>query len=147
MFSVNDGTAVAVRRSWLVPSPIWPVPFLPQQYNDPSAMTAHEWPPPAEICATLPSVSSSERLKALTKTKTLTATGVCRWLVVLSPSWPKLFWPQQRAVPSATTAQVWKSPPAIPPVLVRPITVSGSDCELVVPSPSSPAPLPPQQRA
>ena len=36
-----------------------------------------------------------------------TATGLSRFVVVPSPSWPERLSPQQRTVPSARSAQVW----------------------------------------
>ena len=68
--------------------------------------------------------------------------------MVPSPSWPWRFWPQQYAVRSERTAQVWTAPAVTlmagpgrarkPPV--------GDERSSVVPSPSWPKALSPQQR-
>ncbi len=65
------------------------------------------------------------------------------------PSWPKLFAPQQRAVPSIRTAHVWLEPAAMPttPTSVEPLGLStgtGLERGVWVPSPSWPEPLAPQ---
>src|SRR5437870_1511420 len=74
-----------------------------------------------------------------------TLTGVDRFVVVPSPSWPWMLSPQQRTVP-ATSAQVSSRPAAIAAAFVRPETLTGVGRLVVVPSPSSPEPLSPQQR-
>jgi hypothetical protein len=77
-----------------------------------------------------------------------TATGVLLLLVVPSPSWPTLFRPQHRTVPSASSAQVWSSAAAIWACLSgRPVTVTGTLLLLVVPLPSCPQLFSPQHQA
>jgi hypothetical protein len=44
---------------------------------------------------------------AVAPLRPLTATGVRRCVMLLSPSWPLLLKPQQRTAPPATRAQVW----------------------------------------
>ena len=46
-----------------------------------------------------------------------TSTGVDRFSVVPSPSWPKMLFPQHFAVPSVARAQMWPVPPE-PPALI-----------------------------
>jgi hypothetical protein len=82
-----------------------------------------------------------------------TVTGTDLLVVVPSPSRPEPLFPQPRAVESARTAQVWFEtaemwviPDNVVPALVF-TTVTGTDLLVVVPSPSWPAPLNPQQRA
>src|SRR5436190_16979233 len=74
---------------------------------------------------------------------------VGRFIVVPSPSWPEVLPPQQRTPPVTITAQVWTMPT---PTRATPVSTSadGTADVLVwppwVPLPSSPLPLPPQQR-
>ena len=58
----------------VVPSPSWPLTFLPQQFTLPSVSRAHEWYEPVEM---LVAVVMPE-----------TSTGVLLEVVVPSPSWP-----------------------------------------------------------
>src|SRR2546425_446730 len=76
-----------------------------------------------------------------------TRTGVNRPVVVPSPSWPLPLAPQQYAAPAAVTPQVWAAP-AVTAAKLTPAgacTSTGLDRSVVVPSPSWPLPLPPQQ--
>src|SRR6185369_10930724 len=127
----------------LLPSPSWPMLLSPQHATVLSARTAHVWSAPTAIsrAVTLPAIPD-------------TARGVLLSSVVPSPSWPKLLLPQQRAVPSARIAQVWSNPVrsltvpvSIATALSRPLTATGVRRSVVVPSPSSPWPFEPQQRA
>ena len=64
-----------------MPSPSWPSASLPQHLTAPPPVSAQVWEPPAVIAPTpLP--------------RPLTATGVRRFVVVPSPSWPKMLLPQ-----------------------------------------------------
>src|SRR6476661_2658918 len=82
-----------------------------------------------------------------------TTTGSSRLVVVPSPSTPLALSPQQRAVASFIRAHVCGSPRAIwvmpvsGPVPAGFLTTTGSSRLVVVPSPSFPLPLLPQQRA
>src|SRR5437764_7903932 len=61
------------------------------------------------------------------------------------PSCPSLLKPQQRRLPSASSAHVCDvAPPAT--TFARPATGAGVERVVVVPSPSWPSRLPPQQR-
>ena len=44
---------------------------------------------------------------AMASLRPSTVTGICRVSLVPSPIWPRALFPQQRAVPSFTSAQVW----------------------------------------
>ena len=82
-----------------------------------------------------------------------TATGVERKFPVPelpSPSWPNGSFPQQAAVPLLRTAHVCKNAASIiTPLMLPPppVTTCGVLLPEVVPVPSWPAPLFPQQRA
>src|SRR5438477_294796 len=62
-----------------------------------------------------------------------------------SPSWPRLFAPQQYAAPVVVRAQVWSRPGLIWENVNPPVTPTGTDLAVVDPSPSSPQGFPPQQ--
>jgi hypothetical protein len=85
-----------VTRDTLVPSPICPAWFEPQQCSVPFDLRAH----------VLPGPTATEAQSVATPT----ATGVVRELVVPSPSWPTEFQPQHEIVPSVLRAQVWYEP-------------------------------------
>ena len=69
----------------------------------------------------------------------LTATGVSRFAVVPSPSWPRLFNPQHCTTPLLVSAQVWLPPAATATTpLASPLTVTGVNRGVVVPSPNWP---------
>src|SRR5688500_19323003 len=101
----------------MVPSPRWPLPLAPQQVAVPKASSAQVWLPPATMAATL--VRGVLGLA-------MTATGTSRSELVPSPSAPVLLpAPQHRAVPSASTAQVWAPPAVIATALLTPLAVTG----------------------
>src|SRR5262249_29885640 len=81
---------------------------------------------------------------AVTPVRPGTTTGVFRSLITPAPSIAA--WPQQRTVPSPSSAQVWVEPVTICATFVRPVTVTGEVRSVNVPSPSSPHKLAPQQR-
>ncbi|MFO0755352.1 MAG: hypothetical protein U0359_02605 [Byssovorax sp.] len=56
----------------------------------------------------------------------VTATGVVRWVVVPSPSWPLVFSPQHFTVPPWMSAHAKASPVATLVTLLRPETSVGS---------------------
>jgi hypothetical protein len=61
--------------------------------------------------------------------KPWTATGVLRSVVVPSPSWPRLLYPQHTASPAFMTAQLFLSPTAIDVAPIEmPDTPIGSSC-------------------
>ena len=66
----------------------------------------------------------------------VTATGVVELMTVPLPSWPELLSPQHRTVPSASSAQELPASPATLDAVVIPLTVTGPDQLLAVPSPS-----------
>ena len=76
-----------------------------------------------------------------------TVTGVVELVVVPSPSCPKSLPPQQRAVPSASSAHVCIHPAVMATAPVRPDTTTGVVELVAVPSPSCPESLPPQHLA
>ena len=66
----------------------------------------------------------------------LTRTGADRLVVLPSPSSPLELVPQQRAVPSARTAQLWTEPVASATAWLRPVTTTGDSLTVVLPSPT-----------
>src|SRR5688572_6778336 len=98
------------------PLPRAPCAPTPQQYASPSAVKPH--------------VPSPAAVREANFTVVTTAAGAARcvveiWPVVLSPSWPALFPPQQYAVPSAVSAQVLRSAPAMRVKARPPCTATG----------------------
>jgi len=90
--SVIPLTAVGVGRFVLLPSPICPLEFAPQQRMVPSTRNAHVCSPPAAMAAV--------------SVIPLTAVGVGRFVLLPSPICPLEFAPQQRMVPSTRNAHV-----------------------------------------
>src|SRR5438093_8244302 len=80
----------------------------------------------------------------------VTVTGVGLAVVVPSPSWTLPLFPQHFTLPPVVMAQVWTEPKpaeiAATP-LERPVTSTGVELGVVVPSPSSPTRLFPQHLA
>ena len=66
-----------------------------------------------------------------------TVTGVEESVVVPSPSWPKVLFPQHCTVASARSAQLW-SVPARAVAVVSPVTGTGVKESVVVPFPNWP---------
>src|SRR5262249_42869463 len=85
LFTPCAATALALLA--VVPLPSWPRLLSPQQATVPSLRTAQVWAVPGATATALgrPAMPT-------------TATGVWRSVVVLSPSCPELFFPQQRAL-------------------------------------------------
>jgi len=120
----------------VVPSPNWPDEFRPQQYTVPLVASPHVYP------------LRAARLENFSPSVAVTATGVYRSVVVPSPTCPYEFHPQQSAVPSVVTPQVWASPPAVMLVnTLPPLTATGIALSAVVPSPRIPEKFFPQQYA
>ena len=127
----RTGTLAWPRRGTLVPiSPYW---FLPQHMAVPVAVSAHACVSPMEIALTL-------------LDRPTTSTGVALSTAVPLPSWPPSLAPQHLTPPPAVTTQVLMPPAAIattgPP---RPTTSTGVRLPAVVPLPSWPERLRPQQ--
>ena len=117
-------------RRVVVPSPIWPHPFSPQQATEPSSSIAHVcvWPDVIDT-AVLP----APRLAVWV--------GACRSVVVPSPTRPNTLCPQQATEPSSSIAHVcWKPAEIATAVLPAPrLAVWVGTCRsVVVPSPSLP---------
>ena len=74
----------------------------------------------------------------------LTLTGTLEPLVVPSPNWPKMLFPQHLTAPPESSAQVWSPPAEIAIAPVRPVTLTGTFESVVVPLPNSPTTLYPQ---
>jgi hypothetical protein len=70
-------TSTGVELSVLVPSPSWPLKFLPQHFIAPPVSRAHEWSPAWPFRARLVAVEIPD-----------TSTAVVLSVVVPSPSWP-----------------------------------------------------------
>src|SRR5438552_3445006 len=101
--------------------------------------------------AVTPQVSATPPVTAakLTPGGACTSTGL-DWLVLVAfPGWrrPFPFPPQRSALRAAVTPQVWKSPPVTAAKLTPAgaCTSTGLDRFVIVPSPSWPLPLAPQQ--
>src|SRR5205823_8789085 len=113
-----------------------PLDWDPQQYPVPDVVTPHVCSPSAEIEANA--------------SPPATATGPAWLLVVPSPSCPTEFNPQQYAAPVVRTPQVCSSPALMVLNVSDPNTPVGTDlCDVLplVPSPSVPKKLAPQQYA
>ena len=83
----------------------------------------------------------------LTPAGATTSTGVNSWVVVPSPNWPLPLKPQQYAAPAAVTPQVWRKR-ALTAAKLTPAgaaTSTGFNSPVVLPSPSCPLALRPQQ--
>ncbi len=89
---VSPVTCVGAFRFVVVPSPSHPALLYPQHLTAPVTSSAHECALPV-VMAVTPSVSP------------LTCVGVFRLVVVLSPTCPRLFRPQQFAAPVTSNAQ------------------------------------------
>ena len=127
-------TATGTLRRVVVPSPSWPLLLKPQHSTAPACVSAQVWYEPMFTAATpLP--------------RPVTATG--RELLALAPcpSWPEVPRPQHTRPRLAVMAQLIspKASSAMTPAS-RPTTSTGKVLEVVVPSPSWPEKLPPQQR-
>src|SRR5436190_3245756 len=94
----KDVTCVGDGRFVVVPSPIWPLEFLPQVHRVPSLFNAIEWSAPAAMAITLLSV--------------VTWTGLVRCMVVPSPICPLVLPPQLHTVPSFFKASECTDPAA-----------------------------------
>ena len=80
----------------------------------------------------------------------LTTTGVDALVVVPLPNWPSALLPQHFAAAFANNAHEWLSPAEIAtprPPKARPLTTTGIDELVVVPSPNWPSPSLPQHLA
>src|SRR5207249_1134607 len=75
---------------------------------------------------------------ATTPLSPLTATGVVLLMVVPSPNWPAVLFPQALTVPSASNTRLWVLPAAMATTPLSPLTVSGVALFMVVPSPNWP---------
>src|SRR5207249_4229317 len=124
----------------VVPSPSWPLLLSPQQYAAPTVV--------------MPQVFRNPALTAAKVSPPETAAGVELLVVVPLPSWPWLFSPQQYAAAALVTPQVW--PNAVSYRLALSVwktsppetgTGTGVALPVVVPLPSSPSLLSPQQYA
>ena len=115
----------------VVPSPIWPLPLLPQQATAPAASSAHVCPFPTAMLVAVK--------------VPWTSTGIALSVVVPSPSPPPQFMPQHITLPSARMAHEWSNPTPIVVAVVMPETMTGVvRLLLVVPSPRRPSPAQPQ---
>ncbi|MDH5337026.1 MAG: hypothetical protein OEW20_11965, partial [Nitrospira sp.] len=138
-----------------VPFPSWPLSLAPQHHIVPSVKRAQLWAPPVAMAATLLSPMST----GLGEQGTASPTSQTRDGGALGPSWCHKFSPQHHTVPSAKRAQLWLPPSkpalgdsrtpvalaAIAVTLLSPVTVWGVEELSVVPFPSWPSELTPQQ--
>jgi len=70
-----------------------------------------------------------------------TGPGVARLFTVPSPSWPEVFRPQDRTVPSVSRTRLWKAPTLTEVTPRRPGTFTGERRSAVEPSPTWPNPF------
>jgi hypothetical protein len=136
-------TWTGVEEPVVVPSPSWPLSFRPQQYTAPPVVRAQVCDSPA----TTPAIPDRVPLPPTPTTWT----GVDEFPVVPSPRRPSAPLPQQNTAPEPFTAQACSvpSPSAVIPVRVpeppTPTTWTGVAESVVVPLPSCPLLLRPQQ--
>ena len=131
--SADSVEATVVMPESKVPSPSCPLPLLPQQRTPPARRTAQLEFPPDAICRTGP--------------RPETATGVDRSSIEPSPSCASRLYPQHRTDPSLRRAQKWLNPALISTTSARPGTAPAVPRgEVLLPSPSCPRLLSPQQR-
>src|SRR6185436_443963 len=123
--AVSPATVVGVWASAVVPLPSSPYGFMPQHLTTPPWRTTQ--------LSLLPAATAP-----IAVVMPLTAAGAHRSVPVPSPSCPEKLSPQQRIVPSASTAQVWKSPLLTATALVMPVTATGVVAVVRVPFPSCP---------
>src|SRR3990172_345410 len=125
-------TSTAVVLPVVVPSPNWPPELAPQHLTPPVMVSAQLWVNPAAVAAT-------------SLLRPDTSTGVVRFVVVPSPSWPLALEPQHLRPAAAVRAQVCEPPVATATTpLARPATSTGVVRFVIVPSPSWPLVLYPQ---
>src|SRR5262245_8817173 len=121
---VSPATATGLGSLVLVmPVPIWPEPFEPQQNSVPSIAIA-------QVCEALAEIAAAGGIA--------TGTGVPCCVVDPSPSWPEALSPQQLTAPPASIAHAWTLPAASAVTRVRPATCTGVRLSLIDPSPSCP---------
>ena len=124
--------------------PNCPLQLLPQQRSPPSARRTH--------VAASPVLTPTAVVAASTPVIPETGTGTELLMVVPLPNWPLEFSPQQRAVPSAITAHELDAPVLTLTAVVAAVapemadTNTGTFLSMVVPSPTVPWELKPQQR-
>jgi len=125
-------TGPGIDREVAFPSPSWPHSLLPQQKSRLPLSSAQAWVVPmARLCALL---------------SPITLTGVKRFSVLPSPRLPSVLAPQQRTEPLPRRAHAAKSDAAISTTpLVNPVTCTGALRARLLPSPSCPTTLEPQQ--
>src|SRR5262249_48640763 len=126
-------TCTGLELDIIVLFPSWNLSFSPQHQTLPSLSAA-------QLCAPPPLDSF------FTVAGSITLVGIGRSVVVLSPTCPEPFEPQHCTEPSTISAHVCSSPPWI--LLAAPsspFTSEGVGWSCVVPSPSCPRALAPQQ--
>ena len=123
-----------------VGEPNCPDVSLPQQSAAPFVTSAQE--------SELPVTTADAPVTFLTVTGTAESVSIGSVRKRLNgaplPSWPELFRPQHRAVPSDNTAHECDPPAPMETTCVRPLTVTGLDESVVVPLPSCPEAFRPQ---
>src|SRR5690242_4640200 len=124
--------------------------FSPQQEMLPFTNSAQLCRRPVTIATVL---TIGFGVESLDISAACTTTGdVEGFAAVLLPNSPSLLSPQQRAVPSTMIAQEWPSPAAMPTAgtiseILLVSTLTGVGCDKVLPLPSWPDELAPQQTA
>src|ERR1044072_8570770 len=102
--------------------PSWPTVFSPQHATPPLARRAQLCRRPVVRFTT--ALSGEKNVAGLPISRpTVTAVREGEEGMVELPSWPEALSPQQRAVPSATAAQVCPNPPAMATTLNRVVDV------------------------
>src|SRR4051812_4912574 len=94
--------------------PAWPSRFAPQQRTCPLLISAHECESP-----------SASAVAPETPTTVTGEVELASWASPF-PSWPELFWPQHRTVPSSRMAHAWSEPTPTFRAVLKPDTVAGA---------------------
>jgi hypothetical protein len=118
-------TVSGVRVSATVPVPSSPYVFIPQHFTLPPCSRTQLSLFPAATAPTAVVIP-------------VTAAGMNLSVVVPSPIWPLLLYPQHRAVPFWRTAHVWMTPTETAAAVLIPLTLTGISESHPVPSPSWP---------
>lgn len=136
MASVIPDAATGVVTADVVPLPACPESLLPQHVTAPAARRAHVWSKPAAT-STAPATPEMSTGAGSNASSPARSVATC----------PRRFPPQQRTAPSSTTAHACSCPALRRDAPDAPSTGAGSGRSAVVPSPSCPSALRPQQDA
>ena len=114
------------------PDPNWPWEPPPQHFAAPEVVRT-------QLCSSPPTISAAPPSSPITARGTFALVRGC-------PIWPKTLFPQQTALVSSRTAQVWLRPaPSDATPDLRPRASTGARRSMLLPSPSWPSRFCPQQ--